>query len=81
MSFADDFKSEQYKKSSHPNNIDFEEFAKRIGVSENRINKLISPYLEKQPLMETLISRSFLTDANKRGYLMMYQNKRNYLLA
>jgi len=78
--FADEYKSEQYKKSTHPNKSDFEEFGKRIGISENRIEKLMGPYLEKQPLMETLIGRSFLTEANKRGYLMMYQTKRNYLL-
>jgi serine/threonine-protein kinase HipA len=78
--FLDDFKSEQYKKNKHPNKLDFVEFGRRIGVSENRIEKLMAPYLEKQPLMETLISRSFLTEANKRGYLMLYQTKRNYLL-
>jgi serine/threonine-protein kinase HipA len=79
--FADNFKSEKNKIRNHPNKTDFEEFAKRIGVSENRTEKLMRPYLEKQPLMETLISRSFLSQANKRGYLMMYQTKRNYLLA
>jgi serine/threonine-protein kinase HipA len=78
--FADDFKSEPYKKNRHPSMIDFHEFGRRIGVSENRIEKLMAPLLEKQPFMETLIGRSFLTDANKRGYLMMYQTKRNYLL-
>lgn len=78
--FLDDFKSEQYKKNKHPNKLDFVEFGRRIGVSENRIEKLMAPYLEKQALMETLISRSFLTEANKRGYLMLYQTKRNYLL-
>jgi len=79
--FADDFKSEKYKKNGHPNKSDFEEFAKRIGVSENRTEKLLHQFLEKQQLIETLIAHSFLTDANKRGYLMMYQNKRNFLLA
>jgi serine/threonine-protein kinase HipA len=79
--FADDFKSEQYKKSMHPHKSDFEEFGRRIGVTENRIEKIMAPYLEKQPFMEALISRSFLTEANKRGYLMMYQTKRNYLLS
>lgn len=78
--FADDYKSGQYKKSVHPNKSDFEEFGRRIGISENRIEKLLAPYLGKQPFMESLISRSFLTEANKRGYLMMYQAKRNYLL-
>jgi len=79
--FADDFKSKQYKKSMHPNKSDFEEFGRRIGVKESRIEKIIAPYLEKQPFMEVLIGRSFLTEANKRAYLMMYQTKRNYLLS
>ena len=79
--FADDFKSDQFKKNFHPNKSDFEEFGRRIGVTESRIGKIMSPYLEKQPFMEVLISRSFLTEANKRGYLIMYQTKRNYLLS
>jgi serine/threonine-protein kinase HipA len=78
--FADDYKSEGFKKNDHPSIRDFEEFAKRIGISENRIPKLIQPFLEKQPLMEALIHRSFLSEANKRGYLILYQTKRNYLL-
>ena len=79
--FSDDFKSHQYKKNGHPSQLDFMEFAMRIGVSESRIEKILSPFLQKQPLMETLLSRSFLTDANKRGYLLMYNTKRNYLIA
>jgi len=79
--FADGFKSEQFKKNGHPSKNDFTEFGKRIGVAETRIEKLLSPFLEKQPFMETLVSRSFLNDANKRGYLLMYNTKRNYLLA
>ncbi len=79
--FADDFKSEQFKKSRHPSKTDFTEFAHRIGVIESRIEKLLHPFLEKQPLMETLVNRSFLSDANKRGYLLMYITKRNYLTA
>lgn len=77
--FADDFKSEQYKKNGHPSKNDFIEFGKRIGVTESRVEKLISPFLEKQPFMEALVSRSFLTDANKRAYLLMYNTKRNHL--
>ncbi|MCK6649460.1 MAG: HipA domain-containing protein [Bacteroidia bacterium] len=79
--FADNFKSEQYKKNGHPSKNDFSEFAKRIGVIESRFEKLINPFMEKQPLVEKLISRSFLSDANKRGYLLMYDTKRNYLAA
>ncbi len=78
--FSDDFKSVQFKKNGHPSQNDFTEFGKRIGVTETRIEKLLSPFLEKQPFMETLVSRSFLSDANKREYLLGYNTKRNYLL-
>jgi len=79
--FNDDFKSDQYKKSMHPNKSDFKEFGRRIGVTEKRIEKIMAMYLEKQPFVEVLINRSFLTEANKRRYLMMYQTKRNYFLS
>lgn len=79
--FADDFKSEQYKKSRHPCKTDFSEFAYRIGISATRIDKLLNPFLQKQPLMERLVGRSFLSEANKRGYILMYNTKRNYLIA
>lgn len=78
--FADNFKSDDYKKNGHPSKSDFTEFAKRIGVTEGRVEKLLNPFLEKQNLMETLVNHSFLSDANKRGYLLMYNTKRNYLL-
>jgi serine/threonine-protein kinase HipA len=79
--FADDFRSEQYKKSGHPSKSDFMEFAKQIGVAESRVEKLLNPFLEKQALVEILVSRSFLSEANKRGYLLMYSTKRNHLIA
>ena len=79
--FADDFKSEKYKKNGHPSITDFIEFAKRIGVTERRVEKLLQPFLEKQSMVETLVNRSFLSDASKKGYLLMYSTKRNYLIA
>ena len=79
--FADDFKSEQYKKSGHPGKSDFSEFAKRIGVAETRVDKLLNPFLIKQPLLQALVNRSFLSEANKRGYMLVYSTKRNYLIA
>lgn len=79
--FADDFKSEQYKIKGHPSKIDFVEFAKRIGVEKSRIDRILNPFLDNQILLETLVNHSFLTDANRRGYLLMYNTKRNYLIA
>lgn len=77
--FADDYKSMEYKRSGHPSKSDFMEFAKRIGVTEGRVEKLLAPFIENQPFMETLVNRSFLSEPNKRGYLLMYSTKRNYL--
>jgi hypothetical protein len=79
--FADGFKSEHYKSSGHPGKSDFLEFAKRVGAAQSRADKLLNPFLEKQLLMETLVSRSFLSDTNKRAYMQLYSTKRNYLLA
>lgn len=77
--FADDFKSEEYKKSGHPSKADFIEFAKRIGVTETRTGKLLNPFIEEQPFVETLVHHSFLSEANKRSYLLMYSTRRNFL--
>ncbi|MBN2772708.1 MAG: HipA domain-containing protein [Prolixibacteraceae bacterium] len=77
--FADDFKSEEYKKRGHPSKNDFIEFAKRIGVIETRIEKLLNPFLKKHSSVETLVHNSFLSEASKRGYLLMYSTRWNYL--
>lgn len=79
--FADGFKSTRYRNRFHPSKQDFVEFGKRIGVSERRIEKLLAPFLEKQPLVESLVSRSFLDARSKRGYLLAYGTRRNYLIA
>ncbi|MEO8149983.1 MAG: HipA domain-containing protein [Bacteroidia bacterium] len=79
--FADNFKSRVYKKQNHPGKDDFIELGKRIGIKESRIEKLIHPFLQPQLLMETLLNHSFLSEANKRGYLLMYQTRKNYLTA
>jgi serine/threonine-protein kinase HipA len=78
--FADDYKSEAYKKKGHAGKSDFLELAKRIGISDNRANKLLSVFLEKQPSVETLVKHSFLSEENKRGYYLMYQTRLNALL-
>lgn len=78
--FVDNYKSADYKKNGHLSKTDFTEFAKRIGVIQSRIEKLLLLFLDKQTLIEKLIDHSFLSDANKRGYFLLYQTKRNYLI-
>jgi serine/threonine-protein kinase HipA len=78
--FEDNYQSETFKKTFHRGKQDFEEFAKRIGVSENRIEKLLEPFLMKQKTVESLVNSSFLNTPNKRGYLMDYSSRRNLLI-
>ncbi|MFN3907842.1 MAG: type II toxin-antitoxin system HipA family toxin [Flavobacterium sp.] len=77
--FDDDFKSDDYKKTLHPSKLDFIEFGRRIGVMENRIEKLLYPFMEKQKMIEELTNRSFLNPSSKRAYLLLYNTKLNYL--
>lgn len=79
--FADNFKSAKYKKNNHACKEDFTEFGKRIGLHENRLERIIQSFMEKQKMIEILVSRSFLDDANKRGYLLHYNTRRNFLIA
>ena len=78
--FADSFASETLKKTFHAGKEDFTEFAKRIGVNNDRIEKLLEPFLVKQDKVEILVNRSFLSTPNKRGYLMEYGSTRNRLI-
>jgi serine/threonine-protein kinase HipA len=78
--FADNYKSETYKKTSHRGRQDFTDFAKRIGVREERLEKLLEPFLLKQDKVEMLVNRSFLRTPNKKGYLMEYSSRRNRLI-
>ncbi len=77
--FSDGFKSEEITKSNHPGLHDFQELARRFGTNEKRRDKILAPYLERQPMVEELTHRSFLNDKTKRMYLLQYQTKRNYL--
>lgn len=77
--FADGFKSLSWKKNGHPGKTDFAELGRRIGVPETRIEKLLQPFLTKKTLVGTLINRSFLDDATKRGYQIQYNTRLNYL--
>ncbi len=79
--FADDFKSETFKKNHHAGKADFIEFAKRIGIEEGRAEKILLPFLTRQENVVTLISKSFLQIPEQKGYLHEYNAKRNKLNA
>jgi len=77
--FADDFKSEYYKKTNHPCKSDFVEFAKRIEIPEKDIEFLLKPFLMEQEKVEQLTNRSFLDDKCKKSYLLNYKSRRKWL--
>ena len=77
--FKDDFKSAEMQKNGRSGLDDFFEFAKRLKISENRRDKILVPFLQRQPDVESLIDRSYLDDKTKKTYLLHYQTKRNQL--
>ena len=77
--FADNFESPAFKKTHHRGKEDFLEFARRIGIENNRAQKLIDPFMLKQEKVEVLIKRSFLNEVTKRAYLLNYNTRRNSL--
>jgi serine/threonine-protein kinase HipA len=78
--FKDDYKSEVHQVFGHPNEEDFTEFGRRLGISSPRIKKLLEPYLTINTEVEALVMNSFLSAGSKRGYLLGYKTKRNYLV-
>ena len=77
--FDDNFKSNYYQKTGHPGKTDFVELAKRLEMSENRTEKLLSPFFKKHTEVEKMIKNSFLSEQNQRGYYLMYQTRLNFL--
>ncbi|WP_290795876.1 type II toxin-antitoxin system HipA family toxin [Flavihumibacter sp. UBA7668] len=78
--FADDFESDAFRITYHRSLEDFIEFGHRIGIENNRLQKLIDPFLVEEEKVESLVKRSFLSEATKRGYLHTLRTKKNWLV-
>ncbi len=76
--FHDDYKSERYKRTGHPSLEDFREFAKRLGISETRTDKLVTPFIIKQPRVADMAGRSFLERKSRKTYLQEYFTRLNF---
>ena len=59
----------------HPCKKDFIDFGKIIGINENRVNKILNPFLIKQKNVEGLVKKSFLDNDTKSQYLEHYNNR------
>lgn len=73
--FKDSYRSNYYSKSGHPCREDFEEFARRAGVAKSRSEKIIAPYTILQPMVEELVSRSFLDSKTMSDYFIQYKER------
>ena len=77
--FAEGMKSSFLDHNNKPTRVSFLEFASRIGVKKDRSIKIIEPFIHRQLKVETLVQRSFLDEPTKRGYLLLYNQKRNLI--
>lgn len=57
--------------------VSFEEFGKRIGVSEKRAAEILTQFTTQYPLTKQLIEASFLQSDTKKTYLADYRQRRN----
>ena len=55
---------------------DFEEFGRRIGLSERLIKRELDFFATEHPLAKELIDRSFLSESLKRSYWLSYKYRR-----
>ena len=73
------FFSDEMEKNGRVGLEDFQEFAKRLNISENRRAKLLAPFLKPQEAVISFIERSYLNEATKQEYLSSYHIKRQQL--
>ncbi len=59
----------------HPCKEDFIAFGEKIGINKNRVNKLLEPFLNKQPSVENLVRRSFLDEETMTQYVNHYNER------
>ena len=57
----------------------FEEFGRRIGLAERLVMRELDFFATENPLVEKLISRSFLSDSLKRSYRLSFKYRRTTL--
>ena len=59
---------------------DFEEFGRRIGLSERLTKHELDTFASEHPLVQALIQRSFLSEPLKRSYWQSYNYRRQTLV-
>jgi len=73
--FKDNFETDAYKAGSKYTKPDFDEFAKRIGINQNRFIKIYDEMLDKSEQVKEMVDASFLRSDLKEVYFESYSNK------
>ncbi len=68
-------KSEIYISSGHPCCLDFERFGTFIGLSSDKIKRVLDCYMNIPERSKQLISNSFLSEKMKRSYLRIVEER------
>ncbi|MCM1451890.1 MAG: HipA domain-containing protein [Clostridium sp.] len=68
-------KSDVFVRTGHPCRVDFERFARQIGLIEKRAAKILDKYMEIPNAAFKLIGNSFLAEKSKRSYLRIVKER------
>ena len=77
--FKNGFVTDAFKAGSKYTKEDFFVFGKRIGIKEERANKIIERFLSGNESIEDLVQRSFLSDELKSVYISLVNDRRERL--
>lgn len=70
-------KSDVYDRTGHPCRLDFERFAKKIGLIDKRSAKILDQFMLLPDEAINLIKHSYLTDKMKRSYARIVNERIN----
>jgi len=79
--FKDDFMTEEYKAGTKYTKVDFLELGNRIGIKNDRMEKIISKFITNVDVLNSLVEKSFLIDEVKEKYIKLVNGRRERLMA
>jgi serine/threonine-protein kinase HipA len=73
--FESDFETESYKANGFFSRDDFVEFGARIGIPDNRVERIIDEIIGRHKQVTELLNRSFLDDKLKLQFSGMVDER------
>jgi serine/threonine-protein kinase HipA len=78
--FADEYKSEAYKKYNQASKKDFIELGRRLGIELKEMEEMVLRYGGREAEVLSLVKRSFFPESEKPVYYRMYEARLKSLL-